>query len=250
MGPFISTFYCQSEECPSSSDKSTSFEPIGESELQDNSLLLTSDKSRDQPVAMVTNHGNDSTTEKGASFSISPNQSPPKHTSPGHNSSTVSVFQTDKKTVSGLSKTRGETPQDEFGLFQFWRVPIPIYLPETGTSPDSHVAKNKNQSSPPDINKTLPGKRPGDVVTGDIGDMGIPDDDMTGDNSVFREGEGEECDDYRGDLTDIKDELLAESAEMEDKGSKAFSEGVSYTDSGTTMYPQVSNYLLLLRVRS
>ena len=141
------------------------------------------------------------------------------------------------------SKSTPESPQDEFSLFQFWRLPIPNLLP--GTNPGSRSTKNKNLPPP---EKASPGRRPGDVVTGgDASDIGIPDDDMTGDNSVFREGEGEEGDDYRGDLTDIKDELLAESAEMEsngNKGSSACSEGVAYSNGmcPNPFYPQVSSY--------
>lgn len=139
--------------------------------------------------------------------------------------------------------------QDEYSLFQFWRQPIPqllIDMPVHVTSdfnfePDSCSSK-KTKTCPimENVDRTSSRRRTADCVCGDDmsgdDDIELPDEDIGGgDNSVFREGDGEGCegDDYSGELTDIKDELLAGVEVGEDKGSQADTEGVVCNDRGT-----------------
>ena len=198
----------------------------------------TSLDSRDQPVAIVNNDSDSgSTAGKGPSSPKSPTQV----------TSSISVFQKAENVILPVSLQK-EAPQDEFGLFQFWRQPIPNLLLDD-SNPDycsqqcgneSPPVKDRDISEKGDEQVNLVGRADGDnqdsaFRKGFVGGAGGDDPD-----SAFREGEGEDCDDYRGDLTDIKDELLAESEgyDVTPKvgGDKAYSEGV--TTSGL-LYPKV-----------
>ena len=195
--------------------------PLSDTELFDTSLLnsstgLVADVVQAQKVSGGPSGSHAQTSDKGSgqpkcSRTASDEKGP---SSPSHAASPLMIFQTPpggSLLVGGDSSK--EAGSDEFGLFQFWRSPIlPLEgseikdeipgPPVNGTTQNGHHFSVKNQNISPTSNALC--------------DQGLKKELFEGvvkeDEIISSQYEIELKDEYDADgLTDIKDELLAES---------------------------------------
>lgn len=229
LGPFISTFYTASLE----EELSESLELLGDSELLDSSLISNS-PTHDSPVTPVTTTKDNNCTDEPRS--------------PSHAISPLIIFQTPPHQIGSTPiSPSAEGVKDKFGVFQFWRSPLPdvledshVPLPQTDSGENRSESGENRSESGVDLGACLCDQCSSDACSGND-----DDDDVNGStgnavngsslasiNGLQRNLFGEtmdECNEMtekeREDenvieedlLSDLKDELLAESQD-EDLG--------------------------------
>lgn len=217
LGPFISTFCVTTSYDEEQSG--SSLDLLGDSELLDTSLLGHTDTnpdSHDQPVAIAINKCSSPEVSKSLQ---TPSKGPK---SPSHASSPLSIFSSPSNSIKPLILSP-ETRQDEFGLFQFWRSPIPnILLDNIDNETEFGSDQNQSESSEKvtiSVPETVISSHT--LVHNDTDSNKTDFTSLNGDGltqHVFRnEGDGD-SDDETDILTDIKNELLAESERQDGNG--------------------------------
>lgn len=215
LGPFISTFYVANHE-----ESVSSLEPLSDAELLDTSLLGGKSSDSNDSV-FLANNGSKQSDAKDKEF-----QTPSKGSgSPSHAVSPLMIFQTPPHVLSSLSSSilDSEVPQDEYGLFQFWRSPI-LTVFNDELEPDSYSSENQSDSKVVYSNTTNHNGSLSSDLTCQTGFSSSADDGLkrdlfgsTREDEILKqyEIEDQKDDEEQDGLMDIKDELLAESEDME-----------------------------------
>ena len=215
LGPFISTFYVANHE-----ESVSSLEPLSDAELLDTSLLGGKTSDFNDSV-FLTNSASKQSDTKDEQF-----QTPSKGSgSPSHAVSPLMIFQTPPQVLSSLSSSilENEIPQDEYGLFQFWRSPI-LTVFEDELEDDTCSSKDQTESKVVYSNTTNHNGSLSSDLTCQTGFSSSGDDGLkrdlfgsTREDEILKQYmiEDQKDDEEQDGLMDIKDELLAESEGME-----------------------------------